>query len=248
MTRKPGPAPTPRPRRSGFTPTPPPNTRAAPSLGRAHPRRIEALYGATPLTEVRVTAAAKAPSRGKPNRSDPDTTRIEAHHRAAPSLGRAHPRRIKALYGATPPTEVRVTAAAKAPSRRKPNRSDSDTTRIEAHHRAAPSLGRAHPRRIGAFYGATPPTEVRVTAAAKAPSRRKPNRSDPDTTRIEAHHRAAPSLGRAHQRRIEALYGATPPAAVRATEVAKRPPGGREGAARRRKRLDSGPSAAPFLT
>jgi hypothetical protein len=45
--------------------------------------------------------------------------------------------------------------------------------------------------------------------------------------------RAAPSLGRARQRRIEALYPSTPPTAVRVTAATKRPPGGREGAARR---------------
>ncbi len=68
------------------------------------------------------------------------------------------------------------------------------------------------------------------------PSRRMGN---PPTT--PRHKRAAPSLGRAPQRQSEALYGSTPPTAVRVTDVTKRPPGGREGAARRACALDSGP-------
>jgi hypothetical protein len=39
---------------------------------------------------------------------------------------------------------------------------------------------------------------------------------------------------------MEAFYGSTPPTEVRVTDVAKRPPGGREGAARRAYALDSG--------
>ncbi len=49
------------------------------------------------------------------------------------------------------------------------------------------------------------------------------------------------------QQRFCTLYGSVPPTPVLGTNGKARPPGGREGAARRRKRLDSGPRCGKWL-
>ena len=143
-------------------------------------------------------------------------------HRTAPDLGMAQQRLFKALYGANTP----VTVLLEMPQSRPPGgRSGAARRRIRALIPGKEGK-RLIDRHIPSASIRTPPSP---SWGAVGVGRKQ--RFD-----LYAHHRAAPDLGMAQQRRSQALYSSIPPAEVLLEMPQMRPPVERSGAARRRMR------------